>query len=257
MADLLTTRQVQALLKIDRTTIYRMVESGQLPAIRVGKQWRFVRADLDQLLTTTTAIALPVATKTGTAVRATALPANADLPLHELLPLTVAQLIQDFAADALGVTMVVTDMQGQPITTVSNPCGLYRTLLADAEAVTHCIQEWQRLAGVVTLEPKFLPNDIGLLCARSLIRAGNHLKGMVFFGGIAPDQWPPDAAGVTAIATRFQLPPALLTPQIDAVYYLDRRQRDVILGFAQRIADIFALLLEEGSISNDAKRVAI
>ena len=32
MTDLLTTKQVQALLQVDRTTIYRMVEGGQLPA---------------------------------------------------------------------------------------------------------------------------------------------------------------------------------------------------------------------------------
>ncbi len=43
MTELLTTRQVQALLHVDRTTIYRMVESGELPRWCVGKQWRFAR----------------------------------------------------------------------------------------------------------------------------------------------------------------------------------------------------------------------
>ena len=41
MADLLTTSQVQDRLQVDRTTIYRMIDAGHLPAIRVGKQWRF------------------------------------------------------------------------------------------------------------------------------------------------------------------------------------------------------------------------
>ncbi len=50
MTDLLTTKQVQTLLRVDRTTIYRMVEAGQLPAIRVGKQWRFAPADVDHWL---------------------------------------------------------------------------------------------------------------------------------------------------------------------------------------------------------------
>ena len=48
MADLLTTNQVQTLLKVDRTTIYRMVEQGRLPAIRVGKQWRFSRPEIER-----------------------------------------------------------------------------------------------------------------------------------------------------------------------------------------------------------------
>jgi excisionase family DNA binding protein len=48
MSDLLTTNQVQDLLHVDRTTIYRLVESGRLPAIRVGKQWRFSRPEIER-----------------------------------------------------------------------------------------------------------------------------------------------------------------------------------------------------------------
>ena len=38
---LLTARQVQDVLHIDRSTVYRMAEDGRIPAIKVGKQWRF------------------------------------------------------------------------------------------------------------------------------------------------------------------------------------------------------------------------
>lgn len=246
MANLLTTRQVQEILKIDRTTIYRMVESGQLPAVRVGKQWRFARTDLDQLLNG----AKPPVEMNPALVQpapAMATQSNNEQPLGELLPLAAAQMIQDVVADALGVTMVITDMAGQPVTQVSNPCGLYHTLLADEEAVSHCIHEWQRLAGAVTLEPKFSPNDLGLLCARGLIRTGNLLKGMVFVGGIAPEQWPPAREQVKAIAAQFKMTPQALAPHIDEVYRLDRRQRERVLSFVQRIADIFSLLLEDRS----------
>ena len=37
----LTARDVQELIRVDRSTIYRMAESGRLPAIKVGRQWRF------------------------------------------------------------------------------------------------------------------------------------------------------------------------------------------------------------------------
>ena len=244
MANLLTTRQVQELLKVDRTTIYRMVESGQLPAVRVGKQWRFTRTDLDQLLNgTKTPLEASTAPTPVQPVRPLSPQAQDEQPLRELLPLAAAQMIQDVVADALGVTMMITDMAGNPVTQVSNPCGLYHTLLADEEAVTHCIHEWQRLAGAVTLETKFSPNDLGLLCARGLIRTGNLLKGMVFVGGIAPDQWPPDREQVKAMATQFKMAPQTLAPHIDEVYRLDRRQRERVLSFIQRIADIFSLLL--------------
>lgn len=238
MADLLTTRQVQAILKVDRTTIYRMVDGGQLPAIRVGKQWRFAHADLDRLLNGQSGAG--DVSSSGPAVQS-----SAEQALSDLLPLPIVQMMQDIVAEALGVTVVLTDMQGHPVTKVSNPCGLYAMLLADDGAVVHCIQEWQRLAGAVTLAPQFTPNDLGLLCARGLIRSGNLLKGMVFFGGIAPDPWPPDKAAVAAIATHFKLTPQTLAPHIDEVYHLSRRQRDHVLNFVQRIADLFSLLLQE------------
>lgn len=246
MADLLTTRQVQAILKVDRTTIYRMVEGGQLPAVRVGKQWRFARADLDRLLNGQPK-ALDIPSPVPAPVHLPSAQPAVEQNLRDALPLPAVQMIQDLIAEALGVTLLMTDMQGHPVTKVSNPCGLYAMLLADAEAVTHCIQEWQRMAGAVTLEPKFSPNDLGLLCARGLIRSGNLLQGMVFFGGIAPEPWPPDAARVAALAAQVKVSPQTLAPHIDEVYHLDRRQRDYVLSFVQRVADIFALLLQDRS----------
>jgi len=41
MSDMLTAKEMQELLQVDRSTIYRMAEMGRLPAIKVGKQWRF------------------------------------------------------------------------------------------------------------------------------------------------------------------------------------------------------------------------
>ncbi|MGB9754636.1 helix-turn-helix domain-containing protein [Roseiflexus castenholzii] len=43
MNDLLTTREVQDLLKLDRTTVYRMLKEGRLTGVKVGQQWRFHR----------------------------------------------------------------------------------------------------------------------------------------------------------------------------------------------------------------------
>ncbi|HEY7055802.1 MAG TPA: helix-turn-helix domain-containing protein [Vicinamibacterales bacterium] len=46
----LTTDEVLAYLKVTPRTIYRLIRSGELPAMRVGRQWRFRRADLDAWL---------------------------------------------------------------------------------------------------------------------------------------------------------------------------------------------------------------
>jgi excisionase family DNA binding protein len=43
----LTIDEVLGYLKVTSRTIYRLIRSGDLPAMRVGRQWRFRRQDLD------------------------------------------------------------------------------------------------------------------------------------------------------------------------------------------------------------------
>ncbi|MCB9442760.1 MAG: helix-turn-helix domain-containing protein [Ardenticatenaceae bacterium] len=50
MSDLLTTKQVQTLLQVDRTTIYRMRKDGRLSAVKLGHQWRFPSQQIRDLL---------------------------------------------------------------------------------------------------------------------------------------------------------------------------------------------------------------
>jgi excisionase family DNA binding protein len=46
----LTTEEVLSYLQINLRTIYRLLKAGQIPAVRIGRQWRFRRADLDAWL---------------------------------------------------------------------------------------------------------------------------------------------------------------------------------------------------------------
>ena len=43
----LTTEEVLGCLKVNPRTIYRLIKAGDLPAVRIGRQWRFRRSDLD------------------------------------------------------------------------------------------------------------------------------------------------------------------------------------------------------------------
>lgn len=45
----LTTEEVIQYLQLNLKTVYRLIRSGQLPAVRVGRQWRFRKSDLDNL----------------------------------------------------------------------------------------------------------------------------------------------------------------------------------------------------------------
>jgi PTS system nitrogen regulatory IIA component len=45
--DILTIRQLAEYLMVSEKTVYRMLDRHQLPAMRVGAQWRFRRQDID------------------------------------------------------------------------------------------------------------------------------------------------------------------------------------------------------------------
>lgn len=49
--DILTIRQLAEYLMVSEKTVYRMLDRNQLPAVRVGAQWRFRKQDIDQWLT--------------------------------------------------------------------------------------------------------------------------------------------------------------------------------------------------------------
>ena len=38
--NLLTVREAASYLRISARTVYRLIESGQIGAVRIGKQWR-------------------------------------------------------------------------------------------------------------------------------------------------------------------------------------------------------------------------
>ena len=46
----LTTEEVLEYLQVNLRTVYRLIKAGKLPAVRVGRQWRFRKSDIDAWL---------------------------------------------------------------------------------------------------------------------------------------------------------------------------------------------------------------
>lgn len=46
----LTTEEVLEYLQVNLRTVYRLINAGKIPAVRVGRQWRFRKRDLDAWL---------------------------------------------------------------------------------------------------------------------------------------------------------------------------------------------------------------
>ena len=47
---LLTVAEVAATMRVSNMTVYRLIKAGELPAIRVGKNYRIRESDMDQYL---------------------------------------------------------------------------------------------------------------------------------------------------------------------------------------------------------------
>jgi excisionase family DNA binding protein len=46
----LTTEEVLEYLQVNLRTVYRLIKAGKIPAVRVGRQWRFRKRDIDTWL---------------------------------------------------------------------------------------------------------------------------------------------------------------------------------------------------------------
>lgn len=46
----LTIAEVAAMMRVSKMTVYRLVHSGELPAVRVGRSFRVTESDVDEYL---------------------------------------------------------------------------------------------------------------------------------------------------------------------------------------------------------------
>ena len=92
----LTTEEVLEYLQVNLRTVYRLIKAGKIPAVRVGRQWRFRKRDIDAWLDSqrsrsssdgAAGIAAPVASRDG---RQRVLVVDAEASIRDLLAKTLA-----------------------------------------------------------------------------------------------------------------------------------------------------------------------
>lgn len=198
-ADLLTADEVSTRLAVDRSTIYRMALDGRLRAVKVGSQWRFPPDALEEVL----------------AGHVTGTPMAADT----LVRLRAArEAVLEAVAPMLEVMMVVTDMDGRLLTDVVNPCPWFAEHGGDPSVLEACSTQWRGMAADDVFTPRLEVGGHGFACARSFVRDGDKLVGMVVAGGVAPD---PDDGPAAAAA---------------GLHHLDERQRAELLSALPHVA---------------------
>lgn len=228
----LTTKDLQDLIRVDKSTIYRMAEDGRIPAVKIGRQWRFPEGAVREMLG-----------------RAPVHPRQAreQRTLLSSLDPEVIQAVAELTARTLGGMVVVTGMDGRPMTEVVNPCGLFSAVASEPDVLPKCIDTWAHYGAVPDLVPAFRPSQFGFLCARAFIRVGNELLGMVIVGGIAPDVWPPSDGAITAAASGFGVDPAVMRDHIDEVHHLDVGAKARVLDLLPQFGVLLSRMAESSS----------
>jgi excisionase family DNA binding protein len=233
MSTLLTSQEMQDLINVDRSTVYRMADDGRLPGVKVGRQWRFP-ADR-------------VAAQLGLAAADTepTLPLDRldDAGLAGLLRPDDAQSIADLVAELFGVMAVITDMDGHPITAVANPCGYYGAISDQPDAVAACLSRWRLFADESNVAPRWVRTHLGFLCARTFVWVDLKPVGMIVVGGVTPTTWPPDRRLVESIADEVGVPLHELLDHVDETWDLDVAAQRRVLQLLPQLGDLVSQLV--------------
>ena len=229
MNTFLTSQEIQDLISVDRSTVYRMAEDGRLPGVKVGRQWRFPADRVAAQLGLTAGVE----------------PGDADDPdrLAALLRPGDAQSITDLIGELFGVMAVITDMDGRPTTSVSNPCGFYNAIADQPGAVAACLAQWRMFAGEPHVAPRWVRTHLGFLCARTFLWVDLKPVGMIVVGGVTPPSWPPDRELVESIADEVGASRQALLEHVHETWHLDHAEQLRVLRLLPQFGDFVSQLV--------------
>lgn len=240
------------LLQVDRTTIYRMLNDGRLPSMRVGGQWRFSRQVIEAWLHEQH---LPAAeSKSVTPPVLTGLSLSSDI-----LPISCLQPIQEVFAQTSDVGAVTTDLDGKPIMQMSNSCSFCNLILATESGRAKCQASWKKLTRQNDAKPRLENCHAGLSYARGRILVENQFIAMFFVGQFVIDDASPirSAKHLAQLVRTCHVNEAELEQATKQVRVLPRQRAERLLGLLQLVADTYSHIGQERlDLTTRLKKVA-
>ncbi len=128
MSEYYTTKQVQDLFKVDRITVYRMLQDGRLKGVKIGKQWRFHKSEIDRLLS-----GEPVSVEI-------------DPEGNKVFPVHCVQTIQDLFSSVSKMSALIVDLSGTPVTKISRTHRFCELIMSSPDGKTACQTCWRESA---------------------------------------------------------------------------------------------------------------
>jgi excisionase family DNA binding protein len=232
MDELLTSKQVQDLLKVDRTTIYRMLKDGRLVGIKVGDQWRFSPQEIESLLSP----------RPGVQDEGVGVPT-------QILPLHCIQPIQDVFAEVTQVGSVTTGTDGEPLTQVSNSCGFCNLILGSETGRHACAASWRELARKGEHQSRSFSCHAGLQYAGARIEVNGEFVAVSMVGqfyAVPPDPYE-ESTRIQHLAQVHQIDAVALAEAARALPVLDKHKCAQLCGWLETVAHTFEQIAAERS----------
>lgn len=191
MEDLLTTRQVLEYLKVDRITVYRMLNDGRLKGVKIGQHWRFSLREVERLLNGDAAVSEPEDKgeyKSG-------------FPTH------CVQTIQNLYSEVGQMHGLVVDPQGQPVTEPTHACDFCLLIQSCPDGLNACQAAWKTIAQNSAIDDQTHTCHAGLQYVSAPIFdndlfAGRFLSGQFYW---QPAQAEEEANRLRELARRYNL----------------------------------------------------
>lgn len=235
MDELLTTKQLQDLLKVDRITVYRMLNDGRLKGVKIGNHWRFQQVEIDRLM--------------GEA-KESPRPAFDEKVLTDF-PTDCVQNVQEIFAGIIGIGAVTVTLHGEALTrpTYSNP--FCKLILSSASGSQACRASWRKVARRTTAtgEPPIQTCHAGLCYQRSTISLEGQpaawLVGGQFYNYV-PDK-DQEAERLKQLANKHNLPVSQLTEAARKIPVLKKYQQEQVKDWTPKVSDTIQSILRERS----------
>lgn len=234
MDELITAKQVQNLLQVDRITIYRMLKDGRIKGLKVGTQWRFHREEILSLL------------ERGTHTASKYILQSEYAP-DEVLPVHCIQVIQEIFAEMSGIASVTTDINGEPITEISNCNAFCEQIFASPTGRQACVESWRELAQTKDRAPKFYQCHAGFQYARGRIKLHGELTAIQVAGQFyihVPTQEEMEGK-ISELAKKHQLNKEELSRAAKKIRQLSDQEQDRLGDWLSRVAETFEVIAHE------------
>jgi excisionase family DNA binding protein len=230
MEDFLTTRQVLDILKVDRITIYRMLNDGRLKGTKIGQQWRFSRAEVESLLN-----------GEKLAISNNKMTDDSGLPIHCL------QAIQDLFASVSQYSAVLISPQGDLITEISNPCRFCQIFRTNPAAADACRSSQVGFAEQAVKGHNRFTCHAGLHYVGTQVVAGDEPVGLFLVGGYSLEPGDPGekTAFLEQLGGKFGISGNQLTAAYEQMPVLQQEQQIQLEIWANSAAHAFESILRE------------